>query len=74
MDVPNPYAHNQRLLDLLKSLELKWPEQAMFSICFNRDPDVGLVSAEIKTATITIAQAYDDDLVLGIDDLPVGHC
>jgi len=71
--VQNPYPHHQRLLDLLKSLDLNWPKEVMFSICFNRDPSAGEVSAEIKTTTITIAQAHGDDLVLGIDDLPVGH-
>jgi hypothetical protein len=66
------YAHHQRLLDVLKSLDLTWPEQAKFAICFNNDVNVGLVGDVIKTATITIYQE-NGSVELGLDDLPVAH-
>jgi hypothetical protein len=69
-----PYPNHQRLLDLLKSLDLcTWPEQAKFIICFNNDPNVGLVSDEIKTTTLTIFRSPDETVGLGLDDIPVGH-
>lgn len=70
----NPYPNNQRLLDLMKALDLSWPEQAVFVVCFNNDPNVGEVSDEIKTTTFTIHQADGTTTELGLNDIPVGHC
>ena len=69
----NPYPHHRRLLELLKSLDLTWPEQAKFVICFNNNPSVGEQGDEIKTATISICQANGANVELGLDDRPVGH-
>jgi hypothetical protein len=79
----NPYPHNQRMLDLLKSLDdVDWPTQVRFVICFNGDPEEGLVSDDIKTATLSIwekSPPNDDSadpvpLSLGLRNIPVGHC
>jgi hypothetical protein len=72
-----PYPHHQRLLDLLKALDLKWPKGTRFAIEFNDDVASDLTSKTIKTATISIhqdnADPQWDHVALALNDLPVGH-
>lgn len=69
--------NHQRLLDLLKSLDLNWPDGVTFRIDFNEDAQIGLTEDRIKTANLTIQQKHADpkydSTELKLDDLAVGH-
>lgn len=74
------YPHHQRLLDLLKSLDLTWPDKTKFVILFNNDVNAGLVSDELKTVTVAVQHAYENkeelcwELIdMSLSNLPVGR-
>ncbi len=78
----SPYPNNQRLIDLLKSLDLNWPDGNRFCIVFNNNVNVGMQSDTIKTATLSIeVKKTDEDdgttsweaIDLLLKNIEVGH-